>query len=100
MTNKLVVSLSSLARWKAFIRKYKSSLSNLEEEKVYIKSLFDYQKNWIKDGKGSPLAKVEFIDMWEAINTFQLTINELSSLDDVNDLALYYEACLALEYTE
>ena len=100
MTNKLVVSLSSLTRWKAFIRKYKGFLSNLEEEKVYIKSLFDYQKNWIKDGKGTPLAKVEFIDMWQALETFNISVNELSNLEEVDDMKLYYEACLELKYTE
>lgn len=100
MTNKLVLTLSSLARWKAFIRKYRGFTSTSDDEKEFINGIHDYQKNWIKNGLGTPLAKVQFIDMWEAIESFHITIDELSSIDNVDDLKLYLEACLALEYNE
>ena len=100
MTNKLILTLSSLSRWKAFVRKYRGFTSNKEDEKDFINEIFDYQKNWIKDGLGTPLAKVQFIDMWEAIETFQITVDQLNSLDNVDDFKLYYEACLALEYSK
>ena len=100
MTNKLILTLSSLSRWKAFVRKYRGFTSNKEDEKDFINDIFDYQKNWIKDGLGTHLAKVQFIDMWEAIETFQITIDQLNSLDNVDDFKLYYEACLALEYSK
>ena len=100
MTNKLILTLSSLSRWKAFVRKYRGFTSTKEDEKDFINDIFDYQKNWIKDGLGTPLAKVQFIDMWEAIETFQITIDQLSNLDNIDDFKLYYEACLALEYSK
>ena len=99
MTNKLILTLSSLSRWKAFVRKYRGFTSTKEDEKDFINDIFDYQKNWIKDGLGTPLAKVQFIDMWEAIETFHITVDQLNNLDNTDDFRLYCEACLALEYS-
>ena len=45
MTNKLVLTLASLSRWKAFVRKYRGFTSNKEDEKDFINNIFDYQKN-------------------------------------------------------
>ena len=100
MTNKLVLTLSSLARWKAFVRKYRGFTSTKDDEKEFINGIFDYQKNWIKTGVGTPLARVNDIDIWEAIESFHITVDELNNLDNIDDLRMYLEACLKLQYTE
>lgn len=98
-TNKLELSLTTLCRWKAFIRKYRGYTSTRKDEDIYVSNLHDYQKKWIRDGVGTPLANIAIIDIWEAIETFNISINYLGSFD-CEDMKLYYDACYALEYNE
>lgn len=96
MTNKLE-TLSSLARWKAFVRKYRGFTSNCKDEKEFIANLHDYQKTWISNGEGTPLAIIQDVDVIEAIIDFNISIDEISKLD-YEDLKLYLKAIYALEY--
>ena len=96
MTNKLE-TLASLARWKAFVRKYRGFTSNHKDEAGFIKSIHDYQKRWISDGLGTPLASIQDIDVIEGIIDFNISMEEISKLD-CGDLKLYLKACYAIEY--